>query len=111
LSRHTWTPRRARGWRALCAKLSVFLWDLEREAEKVGIDKELLHRALQFLLAAGSVQHYGSGTRQHSQKLPAWVFMQPQFIIDVIKYVIREPRGEDVNDELRILTCSSTREN
>jgi len=50
------------------------------------------------------VQHYGSDTRQHSQKLPAWVFMQPQFIIDVIKYVIRESRGEDVNDELRILT-------
>jgi hypothetical protein len=57
------------------------------------------------------VQHYGSDTRQNSQKLPAWVFMQPQFIIDVIKYVIRESRGEDVNDELRILTCSSTWEN
>ena len=29
--------------------------------------------------------------------------MQPQFIIDVIKYVIRESRGENVNDELRAM--------
>ena len=29
--------------------------------------------------------------------------MQPQFIIDLIKYVIRESRGEDVNDELRAM--------
>ena len=29
--------------------------------------------------------------------------MQPQFIIDVIKYVIRESRGEDVNNELRAM--------
>ena len=70
---------------------------------KVGIDKEQLHRALQFLHATGSVLHYGSGTRQHSQKLQEVVFMQPQFIIDLIKYVIRESRGEDVNDELRAM--------
>jgi hypothetical protein len=49
------------------------------------------------------VQHYGSDTRQHSQMLQEVVFMQPQFIIDVIKYVIRESRGEDVNDELRAM--------
>jgi len=29
--------------------------------------------------------------------------MQPQVIIDVIKYVIRESRGEDVNNELRAM--------
>ncbi len=29
--------------------------------------------------------------------------MQPQFIIDVIKYVIRESRGEDVNNELQAM--------
>jgi len=29
--------------------------------------------------------------------------MQPQFIIDVIKYVIREPNGSKVNDEVRAL--------
>ena len=31
------------------------------------------------------------------------IFMQPQFIIDVIKHVIRESRGENVNDELRTI--------
>jgi GTPase SAR1 family protein len=91
------------GLRALCAQPYVSLRDLEREAAKVGIDKEQLNRALQFLHATGSVLHYGSDTRQHSQKLQEWVFMQPQFIIDVIKYVIRESRGEDVNDELRAM--------
>jgi hypothetical protein len=91
------------GLRELCAKPYVSIWDLEREAAKVGIDKEQLHRALQFLHATGSVLHYGSGTRQHSRQLQEWVFMQPQFIIDLIKYVIRESRGEDVNDELRFM--------
>jgi GTPase SAR1 family protein len=89
--------------RALCAQPYASLRGLEREAAEVGIDKEQLHRALQFLHATGSVLHYGSGTRQHSQKLQEVVFMQPQFIIDVIKYVIRESRGEDVNDELRAM--------
>ena len=91
------------GLRTVCEQPYVSLRDLEREAAEVGIDKEQLHRALQFLHATGSVLHYGSGTRQHSQKLQEWVFMQPQFIIDVIKYVIRESRGEDVNDELRAM--------
>ena len=58
--------------RALCAQPYVKLTDLEREAAKVGIGKEQLHRALQFLHATGSVLHYGSGTRQHSQKLQEW---------------------------------------
>ena len=39
------------------------------------------------------------------------VFMQPQFIIDVIKYVIRESRSEDVNDELRAHGRSHQRHN
>ena len=89
--------------RALCAQPYVSLRDLEREAAEVGIDRDQLHRALQFLHATGSVLHYGSGTRQHSHKLQQVVFMQPQFIIDVIKYVIRESRGENVNDELRAM--------
>jgi hypothetical protein len=59
--------------------------------------------ALQFLHATGSVLHYGSGTRQHSQKLQEEVFMQPQFIIDVIKYVIRK----STNHYLSTL-CSSS---
>jgi hypothetical protein len=62
-----------------------------------------VHRALRFLHATGLVLHYGPSTRQHSQKLQEVVFTQPQFIIDVIKYVIRESKGEDVNDELRAM--------
>jgi hypothetical protein len=89
--------------RALCAQPYASLRDLEREAAEVGIDKEQLHRALQFLHATGSVLHYGSDTRQHSQKLQEVVFMQPQFIIDVIKCVIRESMDKDVNDELRAM--------
>ena len=41
----------------LCAKPHVSLVDLEREAEKVGMEKEQLLRALQFLHATGSVLH------------------------------------------------------
>ena len=91
------------GLRALCAKPYVSLRDLEREAAEVGIDEEQLHRALKFLHATGSVLHYGLCTWQHSQMLQDAAFMQPQFIIDVIKYVIRKSRGEDVNDELRAM--------
>jgi hypothetical protein len=89
--------------RALCAQPYVPLRDLEREAAEVGIDKDQLHRSLEFLHATGSVLHYGSDTRLHSQKLQQVVFMQAQFIIDVIKYVIREPESKDVNDELRTM--------
>ena len=89
--------------RALCAQPYVPLRDLEREAAEVGIDKDQLHRSLEFLHATGSVLHYGSDTRLHSQKLQQVVFMQAQFIIDVIKYVIREPEPKDVNDELRTM--------
>ena len=62
-----------------------------------------LHSALRFLHATGSVLHYGSGTRQHSAELEQIVFMQPQFIIDAIKYVVREPEAEDINAELRAM--------
>ena len=66
-------------------------------------DKAELHSALRFLDATGSVLHYGSGTRQHSGELEQIVFMQPQFIIDAIKYVVREPEAEDINAELRAM--------
>jgi GTPase SAR1 family protein len=51
------------GLRALCAQPYVALRDLEEQADGVkGMDKEQLHRALQFLHATGSVLHYGSLT-------------------------------------------------
>jgi len=55
------------------------------------------------LHATGSVLHYGTDTRRGSDALQDTVFMQPQFIIDTIKYVIREPSGSDVNDKVRKL--------
>ena len=65
------------------------------------MDKDERRRALQFLHTTGWVLEYRSGKRQHSRKLQGVVFMQPQFIVDVIEYVIRESKAEDVNDELR----------
>ena len=91
------------GLRALCAQPYASLRDLEREAAGAGLDAEQLLRALQFLHATGSVLHFGAGARQHSRRLQEVVFLQPQFIIDAIKYVIRESRAQDVNDELRAL--------
>jgi len=48
----------------------------------------------------GSVLHYGSGTQEHSREVLETVFMQSQFTIDAIKYVVREANPEDVNAEL-----------
>ena len=87
----------------LCSQPFVQTTDLEREAVLIGIDKEDLHSALRFLHSIWSVLHYGLGTQNLSQKVQETVFMQPQFIIDTIKYVIWEVRAEDVNDELRTL--------
>jgi len=65
--------------------------------------KEELYSALEFLHSTGSVLHYGSGTQDLSWEVQETVFMQPQFVIDAIKYVIREAKPEDVNTELRAL--------
>ena len=42
-------------------------------------------------------------TRRGSHALQGTVFMQPQFIIDAIKYVIREPCSTDINEKVRTL--------
>jgi (2Fe-2S) ferredoxin len=81
----------------------VRLSELEEEAKgsKVGMDKDEVLRALKFLHAAGSVLYYGSDTHRSSPWLQNMVFMQPQFIIDAISYVIREPSAKNVNDKVR----------
>ncbi len=56
--------------------------------------REELRSALAFLHATGSVLYY---ELQHT----ALVFMQPQFIKDAIKYVIRESSADNVNDDIR----------
>jgi len=91
--------------RAVCGQACVTLGDLEQAAlaDGVAMDKAEVHSALLFLHATGSVLHYGTDTRRGSKKLQGTVFMQPQFIINAIKYVIREPCADDVNDEMRKL--------
>ena len=89
------------GLRDMCKKPYVRLGELEEEASKVGMDKDEVLRALKFLHAAGSVLYYGSDTHRSSPELKNTVFMQPQFIIDAISYVIREPSSDNVNDEVR----------
>lgn len=87
------------GLRRMCALPHMTLAELEKEAGKVGMDKAELDRALRFLHTTGSVFHYG--VEHTSPVLQKTVFMQPQFIADAIKYVIREPNAENFNEELR----------
>jgi hypothetical protein len=95
--------RASDGLRDVCEKPYVRLSELEEEAKasKVGMDKEEVLRALKFLHAVGSVLYYGSDTHRSSPELQNTVFMQPQFIIDAISYVIREPSADNVNDKVR----------
>jgi len=95
--------RASAGLRVVCGQARVSLGALEEAAGEVGMDKGEVHSALVLLHATGSVLHYGTDTRRGSNALQGTVFMQPQFIIDTIKYVIREPSGSDVNDEVRAL--------
>ena len=80
--------------RRLCARPHVTLPELETEAGKVGMYRAEVRSALAFLHATGSVLYY---ELQHT----VLVFMQPQFIIDAIKYVIRESSADNVNEEIR----------
>jgi len=94
------------GLRAVCGQACVSLGALEEAAANVGMDKPELHSALLFLHATGLVLHYGTDTRRGSYELQGTVFMQPQFIINAIKYVIREPFATNVNDEVRAMDAS-----
>jgi hypothetical protein len=93
--------RASDGLRDVCKKPYVRVDELEEQASKVGMDKGEVRRALEFLHAAGSVLYYGSDTHHSSPWLQNMVFMQPQFIIDAISYVIREPSVKNVNDKVR----------
>ena len=89
------------GLRAVCSQACVSLGALEDEASHVGMDKQEVLSALRFLHATGSVLHYGLDTRRGNFELHNTVFMQPQFIIDAIKRIVREPNADKVNEELR----------
>jgi hypothetical protein len=113
VSKHV-AERASDGLRAVCKKAYVPLGDLEKEASKVKMEKDQVLRALKFLHVVGSVLHFASETQRVSPELQnmgfkpcvnpelqRMVFMQPQFIIDAIKFVIRESSAHNVNDEVR----------
>eukprot|EP00802_Teleaulax_amphioxeia_P001956 Tamp_01958.p1 GENE.Tamp_01958~~Tamp_01958.p1 ORF type:complete len:1448 (+),score=382.62 Tamp_01958:367-4344(+) len=76
---------------ARTVRREVELWRLVRALSPPAADAD-----------AGAPPAAGAaGARQGSRKLQEVVFMQPHFVIDGIKYVIREPEAEDVNRELR----------
>jgi len=91
------------GLRAVCGQACVSQGALEEAAREVGMDKADVHSALLLLHATGSMLHYGTNTRCGSHELHDTAFMQPQFIINTMQYVIREPSGADSNDEVREL--------
>eukprot|EP00277_Geminigera_cryophila_P013459 CAMPEP_0179444644 /NCGR_PEP_ID=MMETSP0799-20121207/28080_1 /TAXON_ID=46947 /ORGANISM="Geminigera cryophila, Strain CCMP2564" /LENGTH=1038 /DNA_ID=CAMNT_0021231873 /DNA_START=47 /DNA_END=3165 /DNA_ORIENTATION=+ len=93
--------RASAGLREVCSQACVSLGDLEEAAAKIGMDKAEVRSALLFLHGTGSVLHYGSDT--WSRTLQDTVFMQPQFIIDAMKCIIRERSATDVNDEVRTM--------
>jgi len=92
--------------RAMCGQAYVSLGALKEAAVRVGMDEDEVCSALRFLHATGSVLHYGVDMRRSSPELQNIVFMQPQFIIDAIKYVIREPSAKDINDQLRTMDAN-----
>ena len=123
MTKHVAT-RASENLRAECSQACISLGRLVAAAaeapagrpEEVGMDRFEVHRALLFLHTTGSVLHYATDTlrntdsaieydvtRRGSHALQDTVFMQPQFIINAIKYVIREPCATDVNDEIRTL--------
>jgi len=92
--------------RAVCGQGIVSLNALEEAAGEVGMDKDDVHSALLFLHATGSVLHHGTDTRRSSHALST-VIMQPHFIIDAIKYVIREPVAAASMMRCAHWTCAS----
>jgi len=78
---------------------------LEQECAQVGIYKKELDSALRFLHATGSMLHYGTkkDKKRFGWKVQNTVIVQPQFVIDAIKYMIRESIDGELNDELRAM--------
>lgn len=83
----------------LCAKPVVLREELQAAASRCEIAPDMLHRALLFLHGTGSVVYFPDKPGRLSEH----VFMQPQWIVDAIKYVIRESEKTNMNDELRLL--------
>eukprot|EP00286_Rhodomonas_abbreviata_P001108 CAMPEP_0181288846 /NCGR_PEP_ID=MMETSP1101-20121128/560_1 /TAXON_ID=46948 /ORGANISM="Rhodomonas abbreviata, Strain Caron Lab Isolate" /LENGTH=2036 /DNA_ID=CAMNT_0023393015 /DNA_START=546 /DNA_END=6656 /DNA_ORIENTATION=+ len=85
--------------RELCRKPQVLLEDLRVEAVKCGITSDEIVRAVRYLHGTGAALHFQDSAEFGS--LQEFVFLQPQWIVDAIKYVIREYDGDDLNSELR----------
>jgi len=99
--------RRLEPLRKLCAKPFVKLGELMATAKKcVKTDTECgltegeiasLPHAVRFLHAAGAVLVHGDAGSKAGER----VFMRPQWIVDAVKFVVREANAEDVDDELK----------
>ena len=87
--------------RKLCADPVVTLDKLRKAAARCEMEGGEITSAVRFLHTAGTVLLHphtpGGAEGQAVQR----VFLQPQWIVDAVKYVVREAREEYVNEELR----------
>ena len=74
--------------REVCSQAHAPLHALLEAAGAVGMERDEELSALRFLHETGSVLHYSESTRRGSAELAQTVFMQPQWIIDGIKYCL-----------------------
>ncbi|KAJ1483264.1 hypothetical protein T484DRAFT_1800922 [Baffinella frigidus] len=86
--------------RKLCAEPVVTLEDLRKAAARCDMEEGEINSAVRFLHTAGSVLLHRR-TPDAEGKTVERVFLQPQWIVDAVKYVVREAKGKDVNKELR----------
>ncbi len=71
--------------RKMCAKPYVKASVMAEAAAECGIQQDVFFRSLEFLHTSGSILYYGDKTLD--ERLRGYLFTQPQWIIDAIKYV------------------------
>ncbi|KAJ1472869.1 hypothetical protein T484DRAFT_1913994, partial [Baffinella frigidus] len=87
--------------RKLCAEPVVTLEQLRKAAARCELGEGEITSAVRFLHTAGSVLLHEHTPDDARGKTVERVFLRPQWIVDAVKYVVREAREEDVNEELR----------
>ena len=89
--------------RALCERPVLSMVELRDAAVRhCGFEHRELDSAVRFLHKSGAVLlHEGPHAGTGGSEVQGRVFMRPQWIVDAVKYVIRD--AADVNDEMREL--------
>lgn len=95
----TWAAK-TRSLRELCAKPVAQVQALRSAAAKCEIGERELDAALRFLHEAGAILLHAGGDGGMAE---GRVFMQPQWIVDALSYVVREADAKNVNDDLRAM--------